>query len=176
LPGGVFGEYAPHPVYIVTALLGSISRVKAIARKFSEFSWVTADHLNVLFEAENGVGALTMSFNSPRYSFKTRIFGTEGLLDIDNCALTMTISKYRGYGAHALALEKLNLSYQMVKGAVSSSLKAATGRRYYKASHQSLMRQFISSIRNDLEPPVTGEDGRETIRVLEEIWKHLDSP
>ena len=74
----------------------------------------------------------------------------------------------------ALALEKLNLSYQLVKGTVSSSLKAATGRRYYKAGHQSLMRQFIISIRDDLEPPVTGEDGRETIRVLEEIWKQID--
>lgn len=175
LPGGIFGEYLPHPVYLQSAFLGKINNVTATARKFSGFDWVTADHLNVLFEGEHGVGALTMSFNSPRFSFKTRIIGTEGLLELDHCSLTIIRGKHRGARFPELILEKLNLSCQMMIGAASSALWSLTGRRFYKEGHKRLIPQFVNSIREDLEPPVTGEDGRETIRVIEEILQQIGS-
>lgn len=173
LTGGILGEYLPHPVYLILDLLGSIGNVKATGRKFSEFEWVAVDHLNVLFDGENGAGALTMSFNSPRYSFRTRIIGTEGLLEIDNCALTIIRGKHRGVRFPELILERLNLSYQMMTGAASSAIWALAGRRFYRDGHRILIPQFVRCIREDLKPPVTGEDGRETIRVIEEIWRQI---
>lgn len=173
LNGGIFGEFMPHPIYLVSTLLGRIHKVKAIARKFSEFDWVAADHLNVLLEAENGIGSVSMSFNSPRYSFTTRILGTEGQLNLDNCALTITRERFRGVKTYELALDKLTHSLQLLTCTATSSIRALMGRKFYKVGHRSLLREFINSLKNDVAPPVTGEEGRETIRVLESIWRKI---
>jgi len=176
LPWGILNEYAPHPAYLQLAFLGNIHSVKAIARKYSEFPWVTADELKVLVESEKGVGSFTISCNSPRDSFTLNVFGTKGKLHLDNLALTMTRSRYRGNRVDELVLDQLNLSFQLLAGVVSSSVGVFLGRRYYKAGHQVIIQKFVESIRDNLDPPVTGEDGRETIRILEEIWKQIAQP
>ena len=173
LTGGIFGEYAPHSIYLELAFLGKIHSVKAFSRKASEFSWVAADELKVLVEAEKGIGSFTISCNSHNKSFEIDIFGSRGRLHVDNLTSSMTRRRFRGNRTDELVLDQLYLSGQQLAGAVSSFLMAALGRRWYKAGHQALMQGFIKSIRDDIEPPVSGEDGRETIRVLDEIWRQI---
>ena len=173
LPGGIFGEYAPHSVYLEWAFLGEIHSIKAVSRKTSEFPWVDADELRVLVEAERGLGSFTVSCNSHNKSFEMDIFGTKGRLHLDNHALSMTRSRLRGNRTDELVLDQLYLSGQQLVGAVSSFVMAALGRRWYKVGHQALMQGFVRSISDNIEPPVPGEDGRETIRVLEDIWKQI---
>jgi len=173
LPGGIFGEYAPHSIYLELAFLGRIHSVKAISRKASEFPWVAADELRVLVEAEKGIGSFTISCNSHNKSFEVDIFGTRGRLHVDNFTLSMTRRRFRGNRTDELVLDQLYLGSQHLAGAVSSFLMAALGRRWYKVGHQALMRGFIRSIRDNIAPPVSGEDGRETIRVLDEIWRQI---
>ena len=176
LPWGILNEYAPHPAYLQLAFLGNIHSVKAIAKKYSEFPWVTADELKVLLESEKGIGSFTISCSAPRDSFTLNVLGTTGKLHLDNLALTMTRSRYRGNRVDELVLDQLNLSFQLLAGVVSSSVRVFLGRRYYKAGHQGIIQKFVESIRDNLDPPFTGEDGRETIRVLEEIWKQIAQP
>jgi predicted dehydrogenase len=173
LTGGIFGEYAPHPVYLLRAFLGKIHSVKAVSRKSSEFPWVAADELRVLVEAERGIGSFTISCNSHNKSFEIDIFGTRGRLHVDNFTLSMTRRRFRGNRTDELVLDQLYLGGQQLAGAVSSFLMTVLGRRWYKVGHQTVMRGFVRSIRDNLEPPVPGEDGRETMRVLDEIWKQI---
>ncbi len=173
LPMGIFNEYAPHSIYLELAFLGKIHSVKAISRKISEFSWVTADELKVLVEAEKGIGSFTVSCNSHNKSFEIDIFGTRGRLHVDNFTLSMTRRRFRGNRTDELVLDQLYQSGQQLAGAVSSFLMAALGRRWYKVGHQALMQRFVGSIRDNTDPPVPGEDGRETISVLDEIQRQI---
>jgi predicted dehydrogenase len=173
LTGGIFGEYAPHPVYLLRAFLGKIHLIKVVSRKSSEFPWVAADELKVLVEAEKGIGSFTISCNSQNKSFEIDIFGTRGRLHVDNFTSSMTRRRFRGNRTDELVLDQLYQGGQQLTGAVSSFLMAALGRRWYKVGHQGLMQGFVRSIIDDTDPPVLGEDGRETIRLLEEIWKQM---
>jgi len=155
------------------AFLCKIHLMKAISRKISEFPWVAADELKVLVEAEKGIGSFTISCNSHNKSFEIDIFGTRGRLHVDNFTSSMIRRRFRGNRTDELVLDQLYQSGQQLAGAVSSFLMAALGRRWYKAGHQVLMQGFVRSIRDDIDPPVLGEDGRETIRVLEEIWEQI---
>jgi predicted dehydrogenase len=174
LPRGIFDEYAPHAVYIESAFLGNINSVKTIARKYSDFPWVAADELKVLLECENGLGVFTMSFNSPRTSFMINIFGTKRSLHLNNLTMTMIQHKPGLFSIRDLVLDDLRTSLQLAIVAASSSLGAVFGQRWYKSGHRAIFQKFIGSIRNNTDPPVTGEDGRETLRILEDIGKQIN--
>ena len=175
LPGGVFGDFAPHAVYLESAFLGKVNSIKAIARKYSDFSWVAADELKVLLEAENAAGAFTISCNSPRASFIMDIFGTKKNLHIDNLTMSIVQHKAGEIKIRDLAVDDLYSSLQQAVGAVSILLKTAFGqKRWYTSGQRTIIQRFVESIRNNTAVPVTGEDGRETMRILDDIWGQLD--
>ena len=176
LPGGILGEHAPHMVYLESAFLGKINSVQAIARKESKSPRVTADELKVLVEAENGIGACTNSCNSNKFSLTLDIFGTEGKLHLDIVTQTMTRVRSRSNRTHGLVLSQLDLALQMLAGAASVSVNSLLGQKWYKIGHRAIIQKFIESVQYNLKPPVTGEDGRETVRILEEIWKQIGQP
>lgn len=173
IPGGIFGEYAPHAVYLVSEFLGKIDSVQAIAVKYSNCPWMRADELKVFLKAENGLGAFTISCNSPRTSFTMDIYGTKRSLHLDN--LTMTMIQHRSGTSRIrdLVIDDLRTSLGLAIGAASTSLKAIFGQRWYRTGHRVIIQQFIENLRNDIEPPVIAEDGRKTVKMLEEIWKQI---
>ncbi len=173
LPGGIFGEYAPHPVYLLLAFLGNIRSVRAIARKYSEFPWVAADELKVLVEAESSLGAFTVSCNSPRDSFTLDLFGTKGNVHVDHFTQTITHRRPRSNKFHDLILDRLDLMLPIFTATAYSTVNRLRGRQRNRLGHQAIIQKFVESLLNNTEPPVTGEDDRETIRVLEEIWKQI---
>ena len=173
LPGGIFGEYAPHLVYLAVAFLGNIRSVRAITGKCSHFSWVTADELKVLLEAENWVGALTISCNSPKPSLTVDIFGTKRNVHLDYYPQTMIQSRSRSGKFYNLILDRLDLLLPVLTAAASGTVSRFQGRKRSTIGHQVIIQKFVESLRDNVDPPVTGEDDRETIRVLEEIWKQI---
>jgi predicted dehydrogenase len=173
LPGGVFGEHSPHLMYIGSAFLGKIESVHAIARKCSKFPWVRADELKVMVEAEKGLGVFTNSLNSSRFSFTLEIYGTEGKLYIDNVKQTIIHTHGRSNRTHALVWDQLNSTFQMMAGAAYISIQSLLGRKWYKIGQYALFEKFVESIQHNLVPPVTGEDGRENVRLLREVWRQI---
>jgi len=171
LPGGIFGDHSPHAVYLTSAFLGKINSVKTVSWKHSDFAWLAADELRVLLECERGLGNLNISCNSRAPMFTLKISGTDGILQIDNFALSMVRIRNRGIRAHQIALEQLDIGLQMLGCLAAGVLRALRGRRWYNVGHEVIIEQFIRSIRDDSDPPVSGEDGRETIRVLDEVWE-----
>ena len=176
LPGGIFGEHAPHPVYLLLAFLSNIRSVHAITRKFSDFAWVAADELKVMVEAEKGLGAFTVSFNSCIHSLTLDIFGTKGSIHVNNFPQTLTCKRLRSGKLHGLILDRLDLTLPVLTAAAYSTVDRLRHRQRNRLGHWNVIQGFIESLRSNTPPPVTGEDGRETIRVLEEIWKQIGRP
>jgi predicted dehydrogenase len=173
LPGGIFGEHSPHLLYLGSAFLGKIKSVRAVARKCSEFPGVKADELKVLVEAEKGLGVFTNSFNSSKFSFTLDIYGTEGKFHIDNVKQTIIHTRSRSNRTHALVWDQLDLAFQMLAGAAYVSIQSLLGHKWYKIGQYALFEKFVESVQDNLAPPVTGEDGRENVRVLQEVWRQI---
>lgn len=172
LPGGIFGEIAPHPVYLQHALIGNIKHVHTVAKKFSSSDWTRADELRVLLEAESATGSISISCNSPRDRATLDIFGTNMTLHLD--LWTLTTVKYRPakFGPVSSALGNLAAGYQLWRDTLFTSLKYPLGKVH--SGHFTLIPKFIESIQNNTEPPVTAEAGRETVRILEIIWQQIE--
>lgn len=175
-PGGMFSEYSPHAIYLASAFLGKIKSVKAIATKHCEFPWVKADELRVILNAEKGLGSYRISCNSPSTSFTMDIFGTKRSLHVDNFAMTLIQHKSRLNKIRDFITRDLESTIQSAFEDGKCFLRTLRGERWYRSGHRALMQRFIESIRNETDPPVSAEDGRETIMVLEEILSQIELP
>ncbi len=175
LPGGMLNENTPHPAYLALAFLGTISSVQAVARKYNQYPWAREDELKVLLKGEKGLGVFTASFNSPREFLTLNVFGTKAFVHVDHITQIMTCRRPRSNKLHGLLLDRLDSVLPVITAAVSSIAYRLQGRIRNKLGHQILIQKFVESLQNDSEPPVTGDEGKETIQLLDEIWKQLNN-
>jgi predicted dehydrogenase len=68
LPGGIFSELAPHPIYLSLEFLENIHSVHAIFKKFCSFPWVAADEMRAILEAKMDLELSRFPVDLPKMS------------------------------------------------------------------------------------------------------------
>jgi len=172
LHGGVFGEILPHPVYIARAFVGALEPVAVYSRKLSGYEWIAADELRVILEGEKGTATITISCNWPGTEALFDIFGTNRNIHIDIESEILTKRAVSTKGPPWNTIYNLRLGYQQLYCTALFTLKTLLRRRL--SDHHILIDKAVTAIINDTEPPVTGEDGKEVIRVYENIISQID--
>jgi predicted dehydrogenase len=69
-------------------------------------------------------------------------------------------------------LTNLDQSGQLLVGTVANAARVAAGRMTF--GHENLIRRFYDSLERGDEPPVTAEQGRAIVALLDEIRPTLD--
>jgi predicted dehydrogenase len=172
LPGGIYHEAAPHPVYLQMEFLNTLHVVSAQAKKTVGDLPTPSDELRVLFNGESGLGSLSISSSAEPYLVCLNIFGSAMSLQVN--LVTNTLIKHRidGLGMISKALVNIDHSLQLMSKTVINSILVLLGRM--TLGHGVLIEKFYESLRNGTDPPVTGEDGRAVVAVLDQIWAKLD--
>ena len=172
LPGGLIGETGPHTVYISLAFLNKVSNVDIYAKNFLEHPWAPFDEFRIELEGENAVSSIAISYASNRYAAYVDIFGTEGALHLDlQSMLIIRHGAKTSLSSRSLVSASLSSASQTVTGLLANSFKIAT--RRFRLGHDTVIEMFVKSILSDTQPPVTGEEGREVIRVMEMVVAKL---
>lgn len=172
LPGGLIGETGPHPVYISLAFLDKVNDVDVYAKKFLEHPWALFDEFRIELDAANGVSSIAISYASNRYAAYVDILGTEGALHLNlQSMLLLRQGAKTSLTPWNLAFTSLSSAFQVVTGVIANAFKVATGR--FRLGHDTVIEMFVNSLLSDTPPPVTGEDGREVVRVMEMIVEKL---
>ncbi|MFC1933561.1 Gfo/Idh/MocA family protein [Chloroflexota bacterium] len=172
LPGGVLEESVSHPVYISLAFLDSIKSVEVLAKNFLEHPWAPFDEFRIELEGEKAISSVVKSYASNGWAANVDILGTEGALHLD--LQSMLLIHHRGKKSIkplGLACYSLSEAFQMVRGITANAFKVMMGRA--KLGQDIIIERFVDSILNNHQPPVTGEEGRETTRVVEMIVEKL---
>lgn len=172
LPGGMIGETGPHVAYMSLAFLNNIKNVDVSAKNFLEHPWAPFDEFRIELEGENGISSADLSYTSSHWAADIDILGTEAALhiDLENMLLIkrhLKEEKYIPIAGYSLS----NLS-QMVGGITSNVFGVITGRQ--KIGTDIVIERFVDSVLNDSQPPVTAEEGRETVRVMEMVVEKYD--
>jgi len=172
LPGGIFGEMLPHPIYLATAFMSRLEPVAVHNRKLSHYDWLVADELRVILEAENGLATITMSLNWPRENMVLDIFGTKASLHVDIWGNVITrYAVTAGRRRFSRGLEKLGLGFQWLADTALTTLSVISGG--YHGGHYTLIQRFVESIQHDTEMPVTVEESREVVRLCQAITSQI---
>ncbi len=173
LPGGVIGETGPHPVYKSIAFIGNVRDADVFASRRLEHPWAPFDEFRIEMEGEKGYSSILISYSSNRRASTIDILGTEGALHLDLLSMqTIYQGKNRKMTPVSLAGNALGTACRMVGGVAGNAIRVLTGQGAFYG-HNTIISGYVDSIINGTEPPITGEDGRETTRALEMVVKKL---
>jgi predicted dehydrogenase len=171
LPGGIFGEMLPHPIYLAAAFLDALEPVSVHSQKLSQYGWVVADELRVVLKGKNGLATIIASVNWSKGAMALDIFGTKASLHVDIWGGVMTGYSTAARDRLSRATDNLARGFQWLAGTASTTLSVVLGR--YHSGHYTLIKGFIESLQNDTQPPVTIEEARETVRLYEAITSQI---
>lgn len=169
LPGGIFYEIMPHPVYVAQFFLEDAKVVDVIAKKFSNREYMKNDEVRVSLEGKRGLGTIIVSCNSFIHGDTLDIFGSKMAIHADITSRSIILFKRHSASKMSVGLSNLGLSAQMLKvlGTTTSNLlKSCRGR---ETCHYYLIRQYIQSLINKTEFVATAEKGRATVSLLDQI-------
>ena len=173
LLGGIFGEIAPHPVYLMQQFLKDAKPTMVAAKKLNEQSFMKYDELRVLLEVKNGFGTIIVSCNSLIQGDTLDIFGSKLALHADLYGRTVILYKPQRASAIGAGMSNLSLSAQLIKvlgSTASTFIKAATGKQ---SAHYYVINQFVQSLIDKTEYVTTAEIGRATVTLLNLICAQL---
>jgi predicted dehydrogenase len=171
LPGGIVGETGPHTVYLSLVFLKNVKDANVYARKTLDYPWVLYDEYRIELVGEEINSAIIISHANEFTAEEVDLFGTEGMIKMDLQTMLLTLYKRKDLEPVSLALSSLDTAGQMIKGVASNSFKAMFHRTFL--GHDIMIDQFVNSLANDATVPVTPEEGKETVRVMELIVKKL---
>ncbi len=174
LPGGIFQNLAPHPVYLLLAFLDPPKTLQAVAQKTGRVPTSFADELRVLVTADNGLGCFMVSLSIEPFMKYVNLYGTEGTVRVNLTTNSLTVARNREL-PRALARGMLGIdeAAQLLRGTVSNAYKVARGRLRSYPGMGVLIEEFYRSIEENRPAPVDGEAGREVVRVLDMVWEQL---
>lgn len=177
LPGGLFGEIIPHGFYLLLAFTGRVSDVHCMIRGHKDSSGlIPFSDLHALVRGENAIGGLFVSTDvrSPYTVMSVSAITTDRVLFVNVPTATLIQSNTQSStGLLGRAHSNLNVASQYLSRSFGLGLKAVTGKVKPHMTHKIVIEGFINSIRNNSEPLVTAEDGREVVKVSNMIWEQV---
>ncbi|MGC9059532.1 MAG: hypothetical protein ACP5H3_03980, partial [Candidatus Aenigmatarchaeota archaeon] len=141
--------------------------VEVVARKITNYPWVLYDDYRIEIEGENITSSVIVSHTNNYTASKVELFGTEYSLEMDLQSMLLIKYKRSNLKPATIATTSINMAWQIMKGTVSNALKTMLGRPML--GHDIMIERFIKSIMYDRPVPVTPEEGREAVKVLEMI-------
>jgi len=171
LPGGIFQEVAPHPLYVALAFLGP-SRVAAVVAKRSG-DGPRPDELRVVLEGNRAHGSVTVSSRTEPYRLNLQLHGTQATLLIDLATDTLVRLESRGKDRAAKLAVSLDHAFRLGFGTIAGTLRVLSGTKAF--GHENLVAKFYATLETGEPPPVSAEEGRALVALLDRVWEALSN-
>ena len=169
--GGALWETGAHAAYLQLHFLKNIEKVWAIGEKIENPVY---DHFIIMLTNSNKtVGVIEISWLAKKEEEKFEFISTKGKkIEILNYNFFL---EYQEKPEKNLLQGYYRDQKQIIKKWAKFFLTNVRNRRLISCVPQYiLITKFMESLKNDTEPPVTPEDGRKTVRLLEYIEESLN--
>jgi predicted dehydrogenase len=167
LPGGIIGETGPHIAYMSMAFLKNIRNADVYAKNVLKHPWAPFDEFRIELEGQNGLSSVMLSYTGNYWANLTDVIGTEAMLRIDTERMSVIRQNLKNLRYLPIATSSLRTAFQEAGSVASNAIKAALGRNTIGTNL--VIQRFVESIRNGSQPPVTAEEGREAVRIMEMV-------
>jgi predicted dehydrogenase len=171
LPGGMLGETGPHIVYLTQAFINPVRRVSIDATKLLEYPWTRFEDFRINLIGDKAISSATISYPTNQWEARLDLFGTDAILTLDLQGRFLVKRRRESLKVTTIGNSVLSEARQMLCSLVSNAARYVGGR--FPTTHDVLVEKFIDSILKGSPPPVSAEDGRETVRVTKMIVDRL---
>ncbi|MCA8998466.1 MAG: Gfo/Idh/MocA family oxidoreductase [Planctomycetaceae bacterium] len=174
LPGGLFQNTISHPLYRITDLLNdSQPDITAHWRTRDDFDFPT--ELSVQMQGTKQTGSLTFSTDLPHQRI-TRVYGTDGTLDLDFDAQTLRLSRRTKLPG---AFAKLEAPFQQFRNSCWNLrhnmwrfLKADI---HYFAGMKTLFEEYYAHVQGRGPIPIEPDEIHRVALLMDRIFEHCRS-
>ena len=174
--GYPFQDLGVHGLYLLEAFLGSVRSADVRYASTGSDVKLLYDEWRATVDCENGTGHIFLSWNERPMQNLLILHGTRGVMQVD-CFLQSCIVR-KAYPAPK--------PVQMILGAVGTSVAtlAAVARNTFRFATGKLVPspgihrgvcEFYNSVAAGLPPPVTAEEARRIVKVLQPAAKRADA-
>ena len=172
LPGGVIGETGPHVVYLTLAFISPIQDLWVSGRKLaSEYAWSPFDDYRLEMTGTNGTSSAVLTYANDQWAAQVDIWGSRGMLKIDLQSKTLVHHKRNNLSPKTLGISAMSEAIQIGRSTLSTATNVLTGR--FRNTHSILIGEFFNRTVRGLPTPVSAEEGRETVRIMNLIADRL---
>jgi len=170
LPGGLFYDESPHILYLMNHFMPDFKIYYATAKQGGPNLPQKISHIHADFATDIAVGSMTMLFNSPLSEWQILITGSKKFLCLDIFRdILITLGSDKSHKPYDVLKTSISAVNQELMGATNSGIRLLCNRLLF--GHDKLINGFVDSIITDATPPVTGEEGRNVVRIQHEIIK-----
>ena len=174
LPGGVIGETGPHIVYMTLAFIPRIHNVSVDALKvMNDYPWSSFEDYRINLIGEDAISSATVVYTTQEWAAKVEVLGDTGFLMLDLESMNVLHYRRTELRPAPVGLSLLWESAHLAGSFVSNSIRVAT--RRVRSTHEIIISQFADSILSGSEPPVSAEEGREAVRILNMVVDNIES-
>ena len=171
LPGGLAEDLAVHPLSLLIRLLGPLGRTVSITRGAQTIPGDQTADVRALFDAERGLGSLSVSLRARPDMGLLDILCTRALLRLNISSMSLTVQRELPVPQKiGRALGNLDMAAQLTTGTFGAAWKLARKKIDGSYGIVPLIHGFYSAIEAGKPPPVSAAEGTETVRVLRSIW------
>jgi predicted dehydrogenase len=154
------------------AFAGDVRGVEVFARNRLGHPWAPYDEFGIEMDCEKGTSSATLSYTRNCWAATVDIYGTEEALHVDLNQMSLTRHKLRSLSYIPVSKLSLNIIAQTSKGFVSNVGKALIGRQ--RLGTEVVIERFVDSLLTNAEPPVTGNDGKKAVEVVQMLTRRLE--
>ncbi len=172
LPGGIIGETGPHIAYMSMAFLKHINAVDIYAKNVLKHPWAPFDEFRIELEGENGLSSVTLSYTGNYWANLTDVLGTEAMLRIDTERMLVVRQSLHKLRYLPIAGSALSTAFQEIGSVAANAARAALGRTTLGTNV--VIQRFVESLVSGSPPPVTADEGREAVRIMEMVVARYD--
>ena len=168
LPGGVIGETGPHIAYMSSEFIQNINEVDVYAKNYLKHPWAPNDDFRIELLGDNGISSIILSCTPNYWVCDIDIIGTDAILRLDLNGMLITKHNLKELKYGCFIKYYLSEIGQIIKGI----FKNAFGSK--KIGTDLVIEMFVKSILNNTELPVTAEEGKEAVRIMEMVVEKYD--
>jgi len=171
LNGGPLQDQMAHPASLILEYLDHVKDTVILSRNRGILPKPWDDEIRVVIDAEPAHAEIYLSFSLKPDAMVLTVRGTQGTAVADLGSM-IAIVKCNGVLPRAVArgLGGFSRGFQNVKGAVGNIFKVATGNFDKTGGIKHVVAGFYRAIRQRTEPPVTMEEGKRVVELIQRIW------
>jgi predicted dehydrogenase len=165
----------PHPLYLVSEFLGPV-RAMQITGATPRDGEALVGEIRVMLQGDDRFGFVAFSMRSQPYLNHLNVFGTKATLRVNLNTMTVITEQNRKLPKMVGKLmANFEPASQLVGAAVGNAIAVATRRMKTYPGIRETIRRFYKSLDDGAPAPVTGEQGRDNVALLNAIQDQLSA-
>lgn len=170
LPGGLVQDLAPHCLYSLLEFIGAPVRFHVLSKKNGLAPAAPAEEVRLMMEGKRILGTGTISLSAQPYMNYFTLYGSKmtAIVNLENFTLMVKRDRFTQQLLRK-STGGIDQALQLTAGTIGSVLHFATGKLPRYPGILELIRRFYGSVQDGTPPPVSPEQGRETVRLIQEL-------